>query len=158
MTFWTPAASRCNRKAGRATAPPRRGRGPSVPAILVVAAAVIVLLPACPSGPDLGCAKDVTSAQCKQQCQQVGTSCSPCVALPDCGWCGTPGAGGRSGACLPATLGEDHRNQRPPECSGDWFYRTADPSVPSGAPFCPAVPVTGPETNGPQPLRTGDAS
>src|SRR5579863_10068188 len=119
--------------------------------------AFVCVVAGCPAGPDTGCVKDVTSGQCKSQCQQLG-ACSLCAASPDCGWCGAPGSGGLAGSCLAATLGENKRNQKPPECSGDWYYRTADTSVDAGAPFCPAVPVTGPENNGPQPPRAGGPS
>ena len=132
-------------------------RGSAASLAILALLALPVMLAGCPSSPDTGCVKDITSGQCKNQCQQLG-SCSPCAASPDCGWCGASGTGGQSGVCLPATLGENKRNQRPPACSGDWFYRTADPGVPPGAPFCPAIPVTGPENNGAQLPSDGGSS
>lgn len=97
-----------------------------------------VVMGACANRDEPAC-KD--PSQCTNKCANIA-SCSMCAAQPDCGWCG-----GSNGKCVPV-VSEDHRDQRPGTCSTDWFFRTADPSVPAGAPFCPAAPVTGPENMG----------
>ena len=104
------------------------------PHTLFAATVIAIALVACPTPPDTGCVNGVGSKECAAQCARLG-SCSLCAAAPDCGWC----VAASGGLCLPSTLGEDHRNQRPPACQGDWLYRTSDPSVPQGAPFCPAI-------------------
>lgn len=106
-------------------------------AFALVQFALACALGSCASGPDVGCQAGIDAEGCFKHCAQFA-SCSECAAQPSCGYCGP--APGFAGACLPALHGEDRRSIRPDSrCESDWFFRTADPEVPPGAPFCPAI-------------------